>query len=166
MKKIILGLASFAALTLTACNNEDSTAEVPSTTMNDVQSNSDINNLQASETVDPNAIPQQNIATPASAAGKNPYADLKGNNPEHGHPGHRCDINVGEPLNSPPRDMGQQAPTTQVQPTSQVQPSNTPQVTPQNATPAKTEPGFSGKPNPEHGQPGHRCDLKVGEILP
>ena len=29
-----------------------------------------------------------------------------------------------------------------------------------------TEEGFSGKPNPPHGQPGHRCDIAVGETLP
>lgn len=30
----------------------------------------------------------------------------------------------------------------------------------------QTAPGFSGKPNPAHGMPGHRCDIEVGAILP
>ena len=39
---------------------------------------------------------------------------------------------------------------------------------PQQQTPAtgQTAPGWSGKPNPPHGQPGHRCDIQVGAILP
>ncbi len=40
------------------------------------------------------------------------------------------------------------------------------QTTQQPATTGTTAPGFSGKPNPPHGQPGHRCDIKVGDILP
>ncbi len=38
----------------------------------------------------------------------------------------------------------------------------------QQATPTtgQTAPGWSGKPNPAHGQPGHRCDIQVGAILP
>lgn len=33
-------------------------------------------------------------------------------------------------------------------------------------TTGQTAPGWSGKPNPPHGQPGHRCDIQVGAILP
>lgn len=29
-----------------------------------------------------------------------------------------------------------------------------------------TAPGMQGKPNPAHGQPGHRCDVQVGQPLP
>ncbi len=39
------------------------------------------------------------------------------------------------------------------------------QQTPQTTT-GQTAPGFSGKPNPPHGQPGHRCDIQVGAVLP
>lgn len=39
------------------------------------------------------------------------------------------------------------------------------QQQPQQTT-GQTAPGFSGKPNPPHGQPGHRCDVQVGAILP
>lgn len=32
--------------------------------------------------------------------------------------------------------------------------------------PQTTAPGMQGKPNPAHGQPGHRCDVQVGQPLP
>jgi len=69
-------------------------------------------------------------------------------NPEHGQPGHRCDIAVGAPLNSTP------APTTQTQPA----PINQPQLAAPKST---TATGM----NPEHGAPGHRCDINVGTPL-
>lgn len=64
-----------------------------------------------------------------------------GLNPEHGQPGHRCEIPVGAPLNGN---------------------AGTPAATPiqANAAPA----GGNGL-NPAHGQPGHRCDIKVGDPL-
>ncbi len=72
-------------------------------------------------------------------------------NPAHGQPGHRCDIAVGAPLNGTAEN------------------SNT-KTTPQkidlnnmNTTPAPTSGG--GNLNPAHGQPGHRCDIKVGDPL-
>jgi hypothetical protein len=75
-----------------------------------------------------------------------------GMNPAHGEPGHRCDIAVGAPLNSPvAKTTG--SPTT-----------TTTTVTPTAVTPAattKTAPGM----NPAHGQPGHRCDIAVGAPL-
>jgi hypothetical protein len=75
-----------------------------------------------------------------------------GMNPAHGQPGHRCDIAVGEPLNSPVAKTTA-APTT-----------TTTTVTPAAVTSAattKTAPGM----NPAHGQPGHRCDISVGAPL-
>lgn len=48
-----------------------------------------------------------------------------------------------------------------------VTPNNSgPFIQQQNSQSSQTAPGFSGKPNPAHGQPGHRCDLQVGAILP
>lgn len=69
-----------------------------------------------------------------------------GMNPPHGQPGHRCDIEVGAPLNSKP-----------VQPTAPAAPVT---INPQTAT-QPTAPGM----NPPHGQPGHRCDIAVGAPL-
>jgi hypothetical protein len=65
-------------------------------------------------------------------------------NPEHGQPGHRCEIAVGAPLNS--------APTTAA-----------PKVS--LPTPQPIVPGSSVTLNPPHGQPGHDCAVPVGQPL-
>ena len=64
-------------------------------------------------------------------------------NPQHGQPGHRCDIGVGAPLNSKP---------------------NSDTVTPNKAQTPNIVSSASGL-NPKHGEPGHRCDIAVGEPL-
>jgi hypothetical protein len=74
-------------------------------------------------------------------------------NPAHGQPGHRCDINVGAPLNSKPPALPNANPATTIS----TGPANT---TVQNAA-QQTLPGM----NPAHGQPGHRCDIAVGAPL-
>jgi len=68
--------------------------------------------------------------------------DTIAKNPAHGQPGHRCDIPVGAPLNSPPAN-------------------NT--ITPVQGGNTNTA---TGNINPPHGQAGHRCDIKVGDPLP
>jgi hypothetical protein len=82
-----------------------------------------------------------------------------GLNPEHGKPGHRCDIAVGAPLNSPK----QATPAINTNTTPTMAPSivnTSPQI---NTTPAKqTVPAGM---NPAHGEPGHRCDIAVGAPL-
>lgn len=77
-----------------------------------------------------------------------------GMNPEHGLPGHRCDIAVGAPLNSSPGNTTAPAP------------SPAPVMT-TNPTPAPVMniPGAVGKANPPHGQPGHDCAVAVGAPL-
>lgn len=72
-------------------------------------------------------------------------------NPEHGKPGHRCDIAVGAPLNSAPAPGG----TSPVVTTPPVQ-------SPVVPTPVA---GTGAGINPAHGQPGHRCDIAVGAPL-
>ena len=59
----------------------------------------------------------------------------------------------------------------QVKPETIVQPQQTNsgpiiQQQQQTQTTGTTAPGWSGKPNPPHGQEGHRCDIQVGAILP
>ena len=71
-------------------------------------------------------------------------------NPEHGQPGHRCDIAVGAPLNSP--STIQPAPTA-------VTASPAPII----SLPANTDASVSL--NPPHGQPGHDCAIPVGQPL-
>lgn len=79
-----------------------------------------------------------------------------GLNPEHGLPGHRCDISVGSPLNSAPGSTA--APSVQTTapvPAPVMKPSatNTPNS------------GSTAKLNPPHGQPGHDCAIAVGAPL-
>ncbi len=70
-------------------------------------------------------------------------------NPAHGQPGHRCDIAVGAPLNG----IGENSNTTM-----------TPQKIDLNKMNSSPTSG-GGNLNPAHGQPGHRCDIKVGDPL-
>ncbi len=77
-----------------------------------------------------------------------------GLNPPHGQPGHRCDISVGAPLNSPP---GNSATTPQQQ--TIINPTPPPPA----VMPAAS--GTQAGLNPAHGQPGHRCDIAVGAPL-
>lgn len=100
--------------------------------------------------IDPNALQPGKFTVDKS--GKAKTVTPKGMNPPHGEPGHRCDIPVGQPLNSKPAQTQQPA---------QVVAQNTPV---QAAAPAPTGP----KPavNPPHGEPWHNCAVKVGEALP
>ena len=86
---------------------------------------------------------------PANSANSN-SADMGALNPEHGQPGHRCDIAVGAPLNG---NAGSPS-VTPVQ-------GNNPIQIQSDAAPVKVADGL----NPAHGQPGHRCDVKVGDPL-
>jgi hypothetical protein len=119
-------------------------------------------NQQQNQTV---VTPQPNVLYQQNGVNKNtatqtptqtqtvaaPIAVAKGMNPSHGQPGHRCDIPVGAPLNSP-AVTGKPA-------TSQV--ITQPNVT---VTPSATTSTPKGM-NPPHGQPGHRCDIPVGSPL-
>jgi hypothetical protein len=97
------------------------------------------------------------VQTQAPAANPNTVmGDTGGINPAHGQPGHRCDVAVGAPLNSPSSQPTKQLTTqTQTAPTTAVVTTTTPQPT---TTTAK---GM----NPPHGQAGHRCDIAVGAPL-
>jgi hypothetical protein len=121
---------------------------------------------QPAQTVQVNSGQPKVVTTTAVAQ---PVKVAKGMNPSHGQPGHRCDIPVGAPLNSP---VTKPATTTAAAQSGTIEKSFT--VTPpaNNAVPAllSTE---TAKPvttaegmNPAHGQPGHRCDIAVGAPLP
>lgn len=83
-----------------------------------------------------------------------------GMNPAHGQPGHRCEIPVGAPLNSAPAAGTKPAPTLSSGPIQ----NNPPAATPSILNPASST--VKAGMNPEHGQPGHRCDIAVGQPLP
>ncbi|MCA6066908.1 hypothetical protein JI747_006945 [Chryseobacterium sp. RG1] len=92
--------------------------------------------------IDPNSLKQVNNTN-------KPVKTAPGMNPPHGEPRHRCDIPVGQPLNSKPASNPQPVQTIA---------QNTPAP-----TPAPTGP----KPelNPAHGEPWHDCAKKVGDPL-
>jgi hypothetical protein len=74
-------------------------------------------------------------------------------NPEHGKPGHRCELAVGAPLNPGSTNNN-------------IQPNVIPTTIPaevQKVTPNLND--ASATLNPQHGAPGHRCDIAVGAPL-
>jgi hypothetical protein len=116
---------------------------------------------QAGQTVQVNPTQTQVVTTTAA-----PVKTAKGMNPPHGQPGHRCDIPVGAPLNSP---AAKTTTTTNASQNGTVSQNFT--VTPQaNPVPAllstEGETKVADGMNPAHGQPGHRCDVPVGAALP
>lgn len=100
------------------------------------------------------AMPQMQVNVPPPT--KQNTVTPKGMNPPHGQPGHRCDVSVGAPLNSPTAKPAVPQTTT----TSHEIVVPTPQVG-QNAN-VVTAPGM----NPPHGQEGHQCGIAVGAPLP
>lgn len=111
---------------------------------------------------------QQPVTTnQAVTTTQTPVATKPGMNPPHGQPGHRCDIAVGAPLNSPkttkPAATGAgTAIVQQVTPTTTSQPAAAPAILSPNSEQTTTAPGM----NPPHGQPGHQCGIAVGAPLP
>lgn len=144
MKKIFLSVAAIGLLSI-GCS--DTKTEAPA----------------ESSATEQTATGTEN-ATSNTAASDTNTAEVK-LNPPHGEPGHRCEIAVGAPLDgSAPAQLN-----TSVQPTNNGQGF----LNSGNAAPAQpaanaqtTAPGMQGKPNPAHGQPGHRCDIQVGQPLP
>lgn len=97
----------------------------------------------------------QGIQAPAgSSTTTSTSQPSSGLNPEHGQPGHRCEIAVGAPLSTAPATS-----TAIAQPTTTV----TQQTPTQSAAPLVNEKGQ--KLNPAHGLPGHRCEIEVGAPL-
>lgn len=80
-------------------------------------------------------------------------------NPAHGEPGHVCELPVGAPLDGSGAAAAPAATTPTVVP-----PPPAVTLPPAGASDGITLP--AGTPNPAHGQPGHRCDVNVGDPLP
>ena len=97
----------------------------------------------------PSVRPINNPTAPIIASGRL--------NPAHGQPGHRCDIAVGAPL---PAGAA---------PVLNTAPANAPAINPPSAATTVTQPQTVATVakglNPAHGQPGHRCDIPVGQPL-
>lgn len=162
MKKITI-IALFAALGMVSC--KDTKAEATENPATETA-------VTTGETATPVADSHEGHDH-SSHAGHDHGTDVassaaEGMNPPHGQPGHRCDIPVGAPLNSPPAQTNQQASTPAANQGGFLGSGNAQTSAPvQQAAPAQqTAPGMQGKPNPAHGQPGHRCDVQVGQPLP
>ncbi len=106
---------------------------------------------QAPETVQEATLDQKKQMLDNAVPGSNSNSgDVAGLNPAHGQPGHRCDIPVGAPLDGSPAKS-----------TAMPAQGNNLIQNQTNAAPVKVADGL----NPPHGQPGHRCDIKVGDPL-
>ncbi|HLF51057.1 hypothetical protein [Flavobacterium sp.] len=177
--KSILSLLLVSSIALISCKKElepqesSSSAEVVAPT-------AETANPNTATAVTP-AQMQQNTAVVNPNTPAAPASTAKGMNPAHGQPGHRCDIPVGAPLNSPAGKTAPQA-TTQLKQSENAPATVTPatissdgKITPAaNSTfttsntpailnaPAATAPGM----NPPHGQAGHKCEVAVGAPLP
>lgn len=143
--------ATDATATTVAPVTPTATGTNPNTIMNQGTSTTTM-----TQTVTPQMLNQQ---------AQQPVKVAAGMNPSHGQPGHRCDIAVGAPLNSP---IGKAAITQ-----AQVQPQNTTtssgqQFTTDGKSVITTTPSVVTAPgmNPPHGQAGHDCAVAVGAPLP
>lgn len=157
MKNLFLGL--FATIFVAVSCKKD---EKPTYLKDDAAAQQP--NVATNSAPQPSLLNQSGIqtATPNSSV-----ATAPGMNPPHGQPGHRCEIPVGQPLNSSPAPSA--TPSAQ---NITVNGTNTVQIDPnavspgkimidQNGKQVKTTPGM----NPPHGEPGHRCDIPVGQAL-
>lgn len=169
MKRLSTLIPGFTLLLLVSCGSseeKETKAETPAvntTTVSQPASNSVVSTAPAatSTIVPTNTTPvttTQPVTTTTTTA--------TGLNPAHGQPGHRCDISVGAPLNSPPGQAKTTTPTvnTTTNSPSTLTPSivnTSPKVV---TTPTTAQPVAAGM-NPAHGQPGHRCDISVGAPL-
>ena len=146
----LFGIA-LMALVFASCQNSDN-AE---TSTSDTTSTTTLTTLAApGADSGTQSIITTTPAAPATIAPTN-NAGTAGLNPAHGAPGHRCDIAVGAPLNSPAGNTPAPAITTTPAPTM----SQTPPPFP--APPANK----NAKLNPAHGEPGHDCSVAVGAPL-
>ncbi len=162
--------AGFLAI---SCKKEETTETSSDTPkeiiMPSVQSIPAQTNQPVTQTVTPTQAQQPVANGQQVTMNQAPVATKKGMNPPHGQPGHRCDIPVGAPLNSPPGTNNQPKAGTAI--TQQITPSAVSAQTPaaQTATPAILDPNApvtAPGMNPPHGQPGHQCGIAVGAPLP
>ncbi len=139
MKKILLSTFVIAAISLSAC--QERVAEFDNS-LPSVQSGNATSLPLAGDSAGIEKAVIQPASVPAQPNGAKSTVAL---NPEHGQPGHRCEIAVGAPLNSAPAAAA--APKMSL------------------PTPQPIVPGSSVTLNPPHGQPRHDCSVQVGQPL-
>ena len=111
------------------------------------------------------ALPDQQVAEVNEGSQANAVAK-PALNPPHGEPYHRCDIQVGAPIDRPSPVQPVAPPVASPQANS----FNTNPIQPSVSAPApsvSSSAAIGPKPavNPPHGEPHHRCDLQVGAPL-
>jgi hypothetical protein len=162
MNKLMITALVISAINLSSCGGND--APVKDTSIMPAQDtvksmSPSVNSLPGGNSA-PIVLPAAN-GTQQVPANQGPAISAgAGLNPEHGMPGHRCDISVGAPLNSPPGNSSK--PTVQ---TTTAAPAPAPVMAPAPAASSAPTPGVTGKVNPPHGQPGHDCAIAVGAPL-
>lgn len=147
----IFGIALLVALGLSACNN-DSKRKYR-------------NNSPAVQTPSSVSVP---LPQSPGDTGAQKTVEIA-LNPEHGMPGHRCEIPVGAPLTSNPEDYANNpnAPGASAQPQMpQGGPVIETKINPSAPSSPATSSGGSKRLNPAHGEPGHDCNIPVGDPLP
>lgn len=128
------------------------------------ENKSDNNEQLAAPSVSSTTIPIVPVSTDTSGILNNNAGVAL--NPQHGEPGHRCDIAVGAPLNTPAISSSIQpmaTPTATPSLTTTIAPTITPANETKKATPNPNTAAVTL--NPKHGEPGHRCDIAVGAPL-
>lgn len=157
MKKASLMIFAAAALAVSCKNTKSAEAQTK------VPTASAENAAQQTNAVNSSSAPQNTTVATNSTPGNKPAL-----NPEHGAPYHRCDIQVGAPLDSPapaqnvaPQVIPQQAPANSSFNTNPIAPSAAPKPPVSSTSASGPKPAL----NPAHGQPHHRCDLQVGDPL-
>ena len=108
----------------------------------------------------PSVSPTTNPSLPANIDSAAAFKAGIALNPQHGQPGHRCDIPVVTPLNAPATNIQPNVSATPPTPSSATTNTNidVQKVLPQANT-------STAALNPKHGEPGHRCDIAVGAPL-
>jgi hypothetical protein len=155
MKNILTPL-TFIAIAFVSCKKEVETTPkvvVPFYQVANQQQNQALKTAQPNQGQSLYPAPSAQNTTSQTQTVAAPVNVAKGMNPPHGQPGHRCDIAVGTPLNSPIATSKPSA--------SQVVSNTSVTVPSATVTPTQTPKGM----NPAHGQPGHRCDIPVGSPL-
>ncbi len=157
MKRISLMLFAAAAFTL-SCKNTN-TKESQTKAASEAAATPAEENTAATT----DATAQNSTTVTTSTDGNKPAL-----NPAHGEPYHRCDIQVGAPLDSPapvqaaaPQVVPQQAPVSNNFNTNPISPSAAPAPSVSSTSSLGPKPAL----NPPHGEPHHRCDLQVGAPL-
>ncbi len=100
--------------------------------------------------------------TPTTTSSSQPGTTAAGLNPPHGEPGHVCEIPVGQPLDGS-GSAGASPQEITIDPSTLN--GGTTTITPEMTQPgavSTTAPGM----NPPHGEPGHVCEIPVGQPLP